>query len=258
MPVLFVGHGNPMNAIEDNEFTKGFTRQALALPKPKAILCVSAHWETHGSQVTSMQRPETIHDFYGFPKELYEVEYPAPGSRWLAEEVASTVSSERLGFSEDWGLDHGCWVVLSRMYPNADVPVVQLSLDRNKSPRGHYALAEQLTPLREKGVLIIGSGNMVHNLGLAEPRGDNFNAEYGFKWAIEANTLFKKLIDEGDHDSLVDYHRLGEAVQLAVPTNEHYLPMLYALSQRGEDEPLSYFNDRPVAGSLTMTSLRIG
>ncbi len=259
MPVLFVGHGSPMNAIEDNEFTRGFRREVLAQPKPRAILCVSAHWETHGSLVTSMEKPSTIHDFYGFPRELYEIEYPAPGSKWLAEEVVkTTASSQEVRLSKEWGLDHGCWAVLRRMYPDADVPVVQLSLDREKSPRDNYELAKKLTSLRSKGVLIIDSGNMVHNLRLAEPRGDNFNSEFGFDWAIEANDKFKRLIDEGNHDMLIGYHKLGRAVQLAVPTNEHYLPMLYALALRGEDEPLTYFNDKPVAGSLTMTSFRIG
>ena len=258
MPVLFVGHGSPMNAIEDNEFTRGFRREALALPKPRAILCVSAHWETHGSLVTSMKKPSTIHDFYGFPRDLCDVEYPAPGSKWLAEEVVKTVSNQAVRLSEEWGLDHGCWAVFRRMYPEADVLVVQLSLDREKSHRDHYELAKQLAPLGGEGVLIIGSGNMVHNLGLAEPRGEDFNAEFGFDWAIEANDILKRLIGEGNHDLLIEYLKLGRAVQLVVPTNEHYLLMLYALALRGEDEPITYFNDKPVAGSLTMTSFRIG
>ena len=258
MPVLFIGHGNPMNGVGDNEFSASWTRVAASLPKPKAVLCISAHWETEGSSVTSMSNPPTIHDFYGFPRKLFDVQYPAPGSPWLADEVVKMAPSGGVKRSLEWGLDHGCWVVLRRMYPEADVPVVQLSLDITKSPRDQYELAKKLSPLRDDGVLILGSGNMVHNLGLVEPRGGDFSIEFGFPWANRASSLFKKLIDEVNHDALIDYQRLGEDVRLAVPTNEHYLPMLFVLAQRQRGEPLSYFNDVAVAGSLTMTSFKIG
>ena len=258
MPVLFIGHGSPMNGVDDSEFSAGWTRVAGSFPKPKAVLCISAHWETEGSLVTSMPNPPTIHDFYGFPKKLFDIQYLAPGSPRLADEVIKMAAGGGVKQSLEWGLDHGCWVVLRRMYPEADLPVVQLSLDVTKSPRDHYELARKLSPLRSKGVLILGSGNMVHNLGLVEPRGRDFNAEFGFPWANKASKLFKKLIDEANNDALIDYQGLGEDVRLAVPTNEHYLPMLYVLAQKSRGEPLSYFNDKAVAGSLTMTSFKIG
>jgi 4,5-DOPA dioxygenase extradiol len=168
MPVLFLGHGSPMNVIEDNEFSRGWQKIARALPRPKAILCVSAHWETWGAKVTEMEKPRTIHDFGGFPRELYEVQYPAPGSKWLAQEVKNAAKKTEVTFDGEWGLDHGCWSVLSWMYPEADVPVVQLSMDISWPAQEHYNLAKELAPLRTKGVLIVGSGNMVHNLGLVE------------------------------------------------------------------------------------------
>lgn len=260
MPVLFVGHGSPMNAIEDNEFSKGWREAARALPKPKAILCVSAHWETSGTRVTAMDKPRTIHDFGGFPRELFAVQYAAPGSPWLAEQTRAVLTKARVEPDNEWGLDHGCWSVLRQMYPDADVPVVQVSLDATQPARRHYELAGELSPLREQGVLILCSGNIVHNLRLVVPRGDgfsDFNAPYGLEWAIEANELFKKLINEDRHDELVDYRSLGKAAQLAIPTAEHYLPMLWAIALRQPGEVVSFFNDAAVGGSLTMTSFRI-
>ena len=260
MPVLFIGHGSPMNAIEDNEFSKGWQEAAKALPKPKAILCISAHWETWGTLVTAMDQPKTIHDFGGFPQELYEVRYPAPGSPWLADETRATIKKAAVGLDSDWGLDHGCWSVLSRMYPQANIPVVQLSLDTTKTPQEHYDLAKELAPLRQKGVLILGSGNIVHNLrriALKENDWNKFNQPYGLDWALEASALIKNLLNKNDHQALIDYPYLGPAVQLAVPTPEHYLPMLYTIALKQEHETISYFNDQPVAGSLTMTSLKI-
>jgi 4,5-DOPA dioxygenase extradiol len=261
MPVLFLGHGSPMNAIEDNDFSSGWRNTAQSLPRPKAILCISAHWEAYGAQVTAMEHPRTIHDFGGFPRELYDVQYPAPGSKWLAREVQNSVKKSQVIFNADWGLDHGCWSVLSRMYPEADVPIVQLSLDTTKTAREHYELGQELARLRENGVLIIGSGNMVHNLGLVELHGfsqEDINKPFGFDWAIAANQLFKKLINENQHDRLIDYQALGKAVRLAVPTHEHYLPMLYALALKGTDESVTFFNDVMVAGSLSMTSFVVG
>lgn len=256
MPVLFVGHGNPMNAIEENEFVEGFRRVAKDLPKPSAVLCISAHWETDGTYVTAMQKPRTIHDFYGFPPQLYEVEYPALGSPDLARQIKSMVADVEVGLDQRWGLDHGCWVVLKHLYPNADVPVVQMSLDYNKDGLAHYKLGKQLAPLRKKGILIVGSGNIVHNLGLADWNQID-SIGYGYDWAIQANDKMKEYILKDEHRQLIDYRSQGRAFDLAIPTAEHYLPLLYALALKEEDEKVSFFNDRAVAGSVTMTSLRI-
>ena len=257
MPVLFVGHGSPMNALEDNEFSAGWRGVAEKLPKPKAILCVSAHWETQGTSVTTSKTPPTIHDFYVFPRKLYEAWYPAPGDPHLAEKVSKMISITHIQLNPSRGLDHGCWAVLKQMYPNADIPVIQLSLDETKPPQYHFQLAKELAPLRGEEILIIGSGNLVHNLGKVEIRGD-INEEYGFDWAIEANNLFKRLIDEGDVDRLVNYESLGTSVKLSVPTPEHYLPMLYAIALRLSGESITYFNNKPIVGSITMTSFLIG
>ncbi|MFH0959064.1 MAG: 4,5-DOPA dioxygenase extradiol [Pseudomonadota bacterium] len=260
MPVLFIGHGTPMNAIEDNEFSRGWREAGKLIPRPKAILCISAHWETEGTQVTGMAQPRTIHDFGGFPRELFEVQYPAPGSPWLARETQNTMKKTEVRLDGAWGLDHGCWSVLRRMFPAADIPIVQLSLDYTRPGPEHYELAKELAPLRGKGVLIIGSGNMVHNLGRVVVKGDglrDFNKPFGFDWAIEASELFKRLINENRHLELADYPSLGQVVRLAVPTPEHYLPMLYALALKQENESNLYFNDQPVGGSLTMTSIII-
>jgi 4,5-DOPA dioxygenase extradiol len=261
MPVLFVGHGSPMNAIEDNEFSRAWREVGKSLPRPKAILCISAHWETWGTLVTAMEQPRTIHDFGGFPRALFEAQYPAPGSKWLAQETANAVRSAEVGLDRDWGLDHGAWSVLKQMFPAADLPVVQLSLDYTKPAQYHYDLGKELAPLRTKGVLILGSGNMVHNLRRVVLRGNrlsDFNTPFGLEWAIEASELFKKLIRENHHQPLIDYQALGSAVQLAVPTPEHYLPVLYALALKQKDESVIMFNDVHLAGSLTMTSLKIG
>lgn len=256
MPVLFVGHGSPMNAIEDNEFSRGWKAIVGKIPRPSAILCVSAHWETAGALVTGMEKPPTIHDFAGFPRELFEVLYPAPGSPWLAKQTIGVVRKVAVGIDREWGLDHGCWSVLRQMYPGADVPVVQLSLDTSMPARFHYELARELAPLREMGVLVLASGNIVHNLRrISLPKSGSFNAPYGLPWAKEASALVQSLIDAGAHDELIEYRSLGPAVQLAVPTPEHYLPLLYALALKNKDESISYFNDEAVAGSLTMTSL---
>jgi 4,5-DOPA dioxygenase extradiol len=254
MPVLFVGHGTPMNAVEDNAFIRGWAKAARALPKPRSILCVSAHWETEGTQVTAMKRPRTIHDFGGFPPELYQIQYPAPGDPELAMRVAGLVGAR---MDETWGLDHGCWVVLSRMFPDADIPVVQLSLDHGAEPRGHFEIGAELAALRREGVLVVASGNIVHNLGLIELRGGDFNQPFGFDWAIEADQKFRMLAEERRYAELFDYRSLGRAEQLAVPTSEHFLPMLYALALQGKDERITWFNDQPVGGSLTMTSFLV-
>lgn len=257
MPVLFVGHGSPMNAIEENEFVREWRKVGDTLPRPKAILCVSAHWQTRGTLVTAMAKPKTIHDFGGFPQALYQVEYPAPGSPELAEETKQVVTKISVGFDEQWGLDHGAWSVIRRMYPNADIPVVEMSLDYYQAPQYHFELAKELAALRSKGVLIIGSGNMVHNLRLVA--WDKLNEpEFGYDWAIGASEKFRTLIEAGDFKSLINYAGLGREVQLAIPTPDHFLPLLYALALKENDEQISFFNDKPVMGSLTMTSVKIG
>jgi len=257
MPVLFVGHGSPMYVIEENEFTRSWQQLGNTIPTPKAIICISAHWETRGTHVTSMEVPQTIHDFGGFPRELYEIQYPAPGNPELAKATINTIHGTNIQTDDKWGLDHGAWSVIRRMYPKADIPVIQMSLDYNKSPKEHYELAKELASFRDKGVLIIGSGNMVHNLHKVtwDKKDDE---EYGFDWAIEANEIIKNNILGNKHKELIDYEQLGAAVQMAVPTPDHYLPLLYALALKKENEEISFFNDKAVMGSLTMTSLRIG
>ena len=256
MPVLFVGHGNPMNAIEENEFVSGWRNIGKSIPTPNAILCISAHWVTRGTHVTAMEKPVTIHDFGGFPQELFEVQYPAPGSPELAKEIKNLVSKTVVGMDEKWGLDHGCWSVLRHIYPNADIPVVQLSLDYYQDAQYHYELAKELSSLRKKGVLIVGSGNLVHNLRMIA--WDKFNEpEYAYDWASEALEKMKKQILANDHQSLINYKMQGEAFKLAIPTSEHYLPLIYTLALKEENEKVSFFNDKTVAGSLAMTSLLI-
>ena len=256
MPVLFLGHGSPMNAIEENEFVRGFRMIAREIPKPAAILCVSAHWETRGTRITAMENPGTIHDFGGFPEALYAVQYPAPGNPDLARKTKELVKTTEVELDGKWGLDHGAWSVIKHLYPDADVPVIQLSLDYYKSPQYHFELAKELKPLREKGILIIGSGNMVHNLGLIEWSRMN-DENYGFDWAVEAAGKMKKFIISGDTKSLINFHQQGSSFQLAIPTPEHYLPLLYALALKDENDNISLFNDKAVAGSLTMTSVKI-
>ncbi len=257
MPVLFLGHGSPMNAIEENEFVAGFRAIGQSIPKPAAILCVSAHWETRGTFVTAMEQPRTIHDFGGFPEALFQVQYPAKGSPELATETRELITSTEVEPDYKWGLDHGAWSVIKHMYADADVPVVLMSLDYAKPPQYHYDLMKELAPLREKGVLIIGSGNMVHNLRMVDWH--NFHTDnYAFDWAQEAGEKMKKYILNGDHKSLINYRCHGKAFELAIPTPEHYLPLLYALSLKEDNDEVSLFNDKAVAGSLTMTSVKIG
>jgi 4,5-DOPA dioxygenase extradiol len=255
MPALFIGHGNPMNAIEETVYSAAWRDAAAAIPRPRAILCISAHWETEGTLVTAMEQSKTIHDFYGFPDALYQVQYPAPGSRELAGRVRQLVSSTAVSLDDgySWGLDHGAWSVLRRMYPEADIPVVQLSMDRTQHPRFHYDLGRELAPLREEGVLILGSGNIVHNLRLLQ-----WGAVEPFPWAAEFDRLAEELILAGEHDRLVAYPALGESARLSIPTNEHYLPLLYILALQQPDEPVSFFAEGLPLGSISMRSLRIG
>lgn len=257
MPVLFLGHGSPMNAIEENEFVQGFRKVGKEIQKPNAILCISAHWETKGTYVTAMENPRTIHDFGGFPKALFDVEYPAPGSPQLAQETKNIVQKTDIGLDDKWGLDHGAWSVIKHLYPDANVPVIQMSLDYNKSPRYHYELAQELAALRKKGVLIVGSGNIVHNLRrVAWNRLNEVN--YAFDWAREANDKIKEFITKDDHQSLINYQAQGTPFQLAIPTPEHYLPLLYTLALKDDKDEVQLFNDQAVGGAITMTSAKIG
>lgn len=256
MPVLFLGHGSPMNAIEENEFVAGFRNIGKTIPKPKAVICISAHWETLGTKITAMEKPKTIHDFGGFPKALFEVQYPAPGNPKLAEEIQKSVQKTAVGLDQTWGLDHGAWSVIKHLYPQADVPVLELSIDYSKPTQYHYDLAKELAWLRNKGVLIIGSGNMVHNLGLVAWNKMNVD-NYGYDWAIEASTKMKSLILDGDHNSLIKYDLLGKPFKYAIPTPEHFLPLLYTLALKNENDKITIFNDKAMAGSITMTSIKI-
>lgn len=257
MPVLFLGHGSPMNAIEENEFVRGFREAGSHLRKPRAILCISAHWETNGTFVTAMEHPPTIHDFGGFPPALYEVQYPAPGDPALAKETADLIRKTTVGLDQQWGLDHGCWSVVKHLYPQADVPVIQMSLDHTKPAAWHFELAKELAALRRKGVLIVGSGNMVHNLRMVA--WDKLNEPgFGYDWAIEASTKMKQYMLDGNFQPLIDYEKQGQAFKLSIPTPDHFLPLLYVLGLKEEKEPISLFNDKALAGSLTMTSVQIG
>jgi len=256
MPVLFVGHGSPMNGIEDNEFSVRWEQMAKEIPTPAAVLVISAHWFTNGTRITAMDFPETIHDFGGFPQSLFDVQYPAPGNPGLAQETASLLHSAHVELDHDWGLDHGAWSVVRRMYPEAKIPVLQLSIDYTKPAQYHYDLAKELYSLRKKGVLIIGSGNMVHNLRMISWQNMN-NAGFGYDWALTMNDKFKQIISSGDYTPLINYESLGAEARLAIPTPEHYLPLLYSLGLKGSKDEISFFNDKAVAGSLTMTSVKI-
>lgn len=257
MPVLFIGHGSPMNGIEDNEFSQRWTQMAKEIPTPAAVLVVSAHWFSKGTKITAMDFPKTIHDFGGFPQELFDVQYKAPGNPVLAKETADLIHSAHIELDHDWGLDHGTWTVVRHMYPEAKIPVLQLSIDYTKGPQYHYDLAKELYELRKKGVLIIGSGNMVHNLRMVswDKLGES---EYGYNWAIQMNNKFKQLISGGNYEPLIKYESMGREAMLAIPTPEHYLPLLYTLGLKGHKDSVSFFNDKAVGGSLTMTSVKIG
>ena len=264
MPVLFIGHGSPMNAIQDNIFSDKWKNLGRTLPTPKAILCISAHWLTKGTFVTAMEQPKTIHDFGGFPQALFNVQYPAPGSPTLANETKNIVQKTNIGLDHEWGLDHGCWSVVRQMFPDAQIPVLQLSIDYHKPGEYHYALAKELASLRKKGVLIIGSGNMIHNLSLisypaGEPQDMNKSGhiEFGFDWALEMDAWFKEKILKQDHNALLDYKKLHKEGHLAIPTPDHYFPLLYILSLQEKQEEATLFNDVCVMGSLSMTSVLI-
>ncbi|MCX6733299.1 MAG: 4,5-DOPA dioxygenase extradiol [Candidatus Peregrinibacteria bacterium] len=248
MPLLFIGHGNPMNAIEDNEYSRNWEKVGKDIPKPKAIICMSAHWTTKGSFVTAMETPPTIHDFYGFPQELYQVTYPAKGDPKLANDMCKIVKDIMLD-EDEWGLDHGAWSVLHKMYPKADIPVLQLSVDYSRSPEQQYELTKELVSLREKGILFLGSGNIVHNLSMA-----SFDTKKPYDWAVEFDALSRDLIEKGDHKALIHYEKLGAAAKMAIPTDEHYRPLLTTLALRGEDEKVEFFNEGIDLASVSMRS----
>lgn len=257
MPLLFVGHGSPMNALENNEFTQAWQEVGRELPLPRAIVCISAHWETRGTYVTARKQNQTINDFYGFSRELYEMQYPALGSPDIAKMLAETVRSVSIGYDHQWGLDHGAWVVFKHMYPYADIPVIQISIDHYKDPQWHCDLAKELSFLRKKGVLVVGSGNIIHNLRMIRFNGEDFNAEYGYDWAYEINDIFNKKIEAQDIQSLVHYKSLHKDINLAIPTLEHYIPFVYIMGMIGKSENIRLFNNKLIAGSLNMTSLII-
>ena len=252
LPVLFIGHGSPMNAIEDNEYVRTWKAIATQLPKPKAILAISAHWLTHGTHVLSVPHPETIHDFYGFPEALFKTNYPAPGAPELARRTAEMIQSTHADTTDDWGLDHGTWSVLAQMYPTAEIPTYQLSLDTNIAPQKHYEIATELRALRNEGVLIIGSGNIVHNLRMLRFDGTSYD------WAIEFDHKIKTLIEARDDQAIIHYDKLGASAKLAVPTNDHYLPLLYALGASDPTDTIKFYNETTDIGSVSMRSVLLG
>lgn len=256
MPVLFLGHGSPMNAIEENEFVQGFRLLSTTLPKPNAILCISAHWLTNGTFVTAMEKPATIHDFGGFPDELYKQQYPAPGSPKLASATKEVIKSTQVELDMGWGLDHGAWSVIKHLYPKADVPVIQLSIDYSKPAAWHFELAKELSVLRERGILIIGSGNIIHNLRLVDFK-NMYRDNYGYDWAIEAHSQFNTHLLDGNSKALIEYEKLGKSALLAIPTPDHYFPLIYTLGLKTQKDAISLFNDKLMAGSLSMTSVKI-
>lgn len=257
MPALFVGHGSPMNGIEDTLFSQRWSDLGRLLPIPNAVLVISAHWLTRGTRITAMDFPRTIHDFNGFPEALYQVQYPAPGQPLLARETADGIHSAKIYMDHEWGLDHGAWTVIRHMYPEANIPVLQLSIDFTQNPAHHFSLASELRVLREKGVMIVGSGNMVHNLQMVQ--WDKLDAEeYGYDWAYSINEKFKQLIRHGENEKLIKYDSLGPEAELAIPTPDHYIPLLYAIANREKKDEIMFFNDTAIGGSITMTSVLIG
>jgi 4,5-DOPA dioxygenase extradiol len=255
MPAIFFGHGNPMNALSDNAYTRAWASIGNSMPRPEVVLAVSAHWYLPATMVTASRAPRTIHDFGGFPRELYQVEYPAPGSPELAERVQDLLAPVSVRLDESWGLDHGTWSVLKHVFPYADVPVVQLSIDETEPPQVHYEIGKRLAPLRDEGILIIGSGNIVHNLHTyawgrhgVEP----------FDWAVRFEQQAREFLLKGDDAPLIDYERLGRDAMLSIPTPEHYLPLLYVIAVRGEGEQVSFPVEGVDGGSVSMLAARIG
>jgi len=255
MPALFIGHGSPMNAIENNDFTKTLNKLGKNIAKPKAILCISAHWMTKGTFVDISPNPKMIYDMYGFPKELYEVDYPTKGAPNFADEVTKLITSTKVEKSLDWGLDHGTWSVLKHIYPKADVPTFQLSIDYNQPMQYHYDLAKQLKELRKKGVLIVGSGNITHNLSIVDLHDINAKPR---DWTLEFDSKIKKFIDNRNHQAIIDYQKIGSSAKLAVPEPSHYIPLIYTLALQEDKDEIDYFYDKFHYGTLSMRCVKIG
>jgi 4,5-DOPA dioxygenase extradiol len=255
MPTLFFGHGNPMHAIQTNEYTEGWAKLGRELPRPKAIVCVSAHWYPPATLVTAMAKPRTIHDFGGFPRELFEVEYPAAGAPEVASRVQTLLAPLAVGRDQSWGLDHGTWSVLAHVYPDADVPVIQVSIDETQPARFHYDLGRKLAPLRDEGVLVMGSGNLVHNL---HTYAWGRHAQEPFDWAVRFEQQARNWMSSGNHQPLIDYERLGRDAQLSAPTPDHYLPLLYILGTQQEDDRVTFPVEGVDGGSISMLTVQIG
>lgn len=256
MPAFFIGHGSPMNAIEDNEFVQQFKKLGEDIPTPQAIICVSAHWLTQGTKVTAMPHPRTIHDFGGFPRPLFEVQYPALGNRELAKTTQEILRPFEVELDEHWGLDHGSWTVLRHIYPEANIPVIELSIDYSQPLSFHFDLAKRLASLRHKGVLIIGSGNIVHNLRYVDFKYIS-HLDYGYDWAFSIQEKVNKRILEGNFQDLINVQQLGKDFNMAVPSYDHYLPLIYSLALKDEQDEIELFNDYVIGGSLSMTSVKI-
>jgi len=253
MPALFLGHGSPMNVIENNLFTKSWEILGKSLPRPKSILSISAHWETRGTYVTAMESPPTLHDFGNFPQALFDFQYPAKGEPNLAKKIQSLVKKTAVGLDTQWGLDHGTWALLAKLYPDADIPVVQMSLDRTLTPLEHYEIGKELRPLRNEGVLILGSGNLVHNLNHL-----NYSqSEKSADWAIEFDEAIKELLLQGDHQSILEFETLGEIAKLSVPTPEHFLPLIYIIALQEKNEKIIFPVEGMTLGSISMRSVLI-
>jgi len=252
MPVVFFGHGSPMNTLARNAYTEAWRKIGEAIPAPKAIVCVSAHWYTEGTAVTAMNRPRTIHDFYGFPQSLFDVQYPALGKPELARRVRELLAPVDAALDDSWGLDHGTWSVLKHAYPEADTPVVQLSIDGTRPPEYHYEIARRLAPLRDEGILVAGSGNVVHNLRMMRP------GAQAFDWAVRFNESIRGALAARDHATLIEFEKLGADARLSVPTPEHYLPLLYVAGLQREDESMTFPVDGYDLGSVSMLSAAVG
>ena len=255
LPAIFFGHGNPMNALMNNKYTEGWRRIGTETPGPKAILSVSAHWFVPGTGVTVSTAPKTIHDFGGFPRELYQVEYPAPGDPDLARRVQKLLAPVPVALDNTWGLDHGTWSVLRHVYPDADIPIVQLSIDETQPPSFHFEIGRKLAPLREEGVLIVGSGNLVHNLH-TYAWGRHVSDPYD--WAIRFETEARQIITAGEYKPLIDYERLGPDAMLSIPTPDHYLPLLYVVATQQRGEAATVPVEGVDGGSISMLTVRIG
>ncbi|HEY3309766.1 MAG TPA: 4,5-DOPA dioxygenase extradiol [Desulfuromonadaceae bacterium] len=255
MPIIFFGHGNPMNAVSKNTYTEGWQAIGRSIPCPEAVLAISAHWYIPGCGVTADAAPKTIHDFGGFPRELYAVQYPAPGSPDLARRVTDLLSPLEVPLNDKWGLDHGTWSVLTHIFPHADIPVVQLAIDERQPPWFHYELGKRLAPLREEGILVIGSGNLVHNLHSYAWGRDDVNA---YDWAARFEQRVRDLLLAGDDASIVAYDKLGQDAMLSIPTPDHYLPLLYVLGLRRSDDPVGFPVEGVDGGSVSMLTIRFG